>query len=66
MRQESGRISGMPVDKRVDALCGLDSELISRRLSPGGSADMLALAFLLDRWQTLSADLFIEFREDGK
>ena len=66
VRQESGRISGMPVDKRVDALCGLDSELISRRLSPGGSADMLALAFLLDRWQTLSADLFGEFREDGK
>lgn len=55
VRQEAARISGMPADERPEALAGFDRELISRGLSPGGSADMLALAFLLDRWQTLSA-----------
>jgi holo-ACP synthase/triphosphoribosyl-dephospho-CoA synthase len=60
----SACISGMPAEKRVEALNALDRDLISRRLSPGGSADMLALAFLLDRWHTLSADLFIDGRED--
>ena len=29
-------------------------KLISRGLSPGGSADMLALALLLEHWQALS------------
>ena len=57
-------ISGMPADERIEALNELDRELISRNLSPGGSADMLALAFLLDRWRDLSADLFIDERED--
>ena len=57
-------ISGMPADERIEALNELDRELISRNLSPGGSADMLALAFLLDRWQALSEDLFIDERED--
>ncbi len=57
-------ISEMPADERIEALNGLDRELISRNLSPGGSADMLALAFLLDRWRDLSADLFIDERED--
>jgi triphosphoribosyl-dephospho-CoA synthetase len=54
----------MPADERIEALNGLDRELISRKLSPGGSADMLALAFLLDRWHVLSADIFIDGRED--
>jgi triphosphoribosyl-dephospho-CoA synthetase len=62
--REAARISGMPADERVEALNELDAELINRNLSPGGSADMLALAFLLDRWHTLSADLFIDGRED--
>lgn len=63
MHAASG-ISEMPADERIEALNGLDLELISRKLSPGGSADMLALAFLLDRWHMLSADLFIDGRED--
>lgn len=58
VRQAAARISGMPVDERIDALHELDRDLIKRRLSPGGSADMLALAFLLERWKVMSADLF--------
>jgi len=60
VRQEAGRISGLPEKERIEALYGLDEELIARRLSPGGSADMLALAFLLERWQKESAELFID------
>jgi holo-ACP synthase/triphosphoribosyl-dephospho-CoA synthase len=66
VKQAAAGISCIPVADRIEALYGLDGELTERNLSPGGSADMLALAFLLDRWQTLSADLFIEFREDSK
>ena len=38
----------------------MDKELIGRKLSPGGSADMLAIALLLERWQKISAGLFTE------
>ena len=62
VRRAAGRISDMPAAGRIDALHALDRELISRNLSPGGSADMLALAFLLERWQTISADLFTDER----
>ena len=64
VRDEAARISAMPPDERIDALHAFDRELISRGLSPGGSADMLALAFLLERWKTISAFLSIEERED--
>lgn len=64
VRREAGRISMMPEADRIEALQGLDREMISRNLSPGGSADMLALAFLLERWQTISAELFTYERED--
>ncbi|MBR3329819.1 MAG: citrate lyase holo-[Mogibacterium sp.] len=63
VRDEAARISAMPPDERIDALHAFDRELISRGLSPGGSADMLALAFLLERWKTISAFLSIEERE---
>jgi triphosphoribosyl-dephospho-CoA synthase len=53
VRTEAARISELPVSEREDALRGLDSGMTARRLSPGGSADMLALAFLLERWQIL-------------
>ena len=62
VRDEAARISAMPPDERIDALHAFDRELISRNLSPGGSADMIALAFLLERWQTISADLFTDER----
>ena len=51
VRDSAARISAMPPDERIDELYGLDRELIGRGLSPGGSADMLALALLLERWQ---------------
>ena len=54
VRQAAGKISEMPAAERVDALNALDRELISQGLSPGGSADTLALALLLERWRVLS------------
>ena len=60
VRQKAAGIAGLPAEERADALLAFDQELILRDLSPGGSADMLALAFLLERWQVLSADLFAE------
>ena len=58
VRREAGRISGLPENERIDEMRRLDRELIKLSLSPGGSADMLALAFLLERWQAMSNDLF--------
>jgi len=60
VRDEAAGISAMPPDERIGALTAFDRDLISRGLSPGGSADMLALAFLLERWQSLSTSLFTE------
>ena len=48
----------MPVSGRVGALRELDRKLIRQNLSPGGSADILALAYLLNAWEELSARLF--------
>lgn len=53
VRHEAARISGLPAEDRIEALQALDKELIERNLSPGGSADMLALAFFLERWQNI-------------
>ena len=58
VQAEAGRISSLPVSDRVGALTELDNELIRRNLSPGGSADILALAYLLNAWEELSAHLF--------
>ena len=61
--QESAKaIVKKPESERIEALKQLDRELIRRNLSPGGSADMLALAYLLDAWKTLSMDPFSEVR----
>lgn len=48
-RRSAAEISAMPAEDRVAALEEFDREMIVRGLSPGGSADMLALAFLLER-----------------
>lgn len=46
--QESAkRVLALPEAERMAALTALDAEFIRRNLSPGGSADMLALAVLL-------------------
>lgn len=47
---KAAEISGLPVGDRVDALTEMDKIMIERNLSPGGSADMLALAFLINKW----------------
>ena len=52
-RRAAAEIAAMPEAEREKALAELDDEMIRRNLSPGGSADMLALAFLLERWQIL-------------
>ena len=49
VKSSAAEISAMPAEERVEALEALDGEMISRGLSPGGSADMLALAFLLEK-----------------
>ena len=49
VREEASRIAAMPAEERVEALRDLDAEMVKRGLSPGGSADMLALAFFLER-----------------
>ena len=54
VRTEAGRIASLPVERREAALDALDRDLISRNLSPGGSADMLALAYLIDAWRTMT------------
>lgn len=50
-RDAASAIISMPEAERIRALEELDKTMTERNLSPGGSADMLALAFLLDRWQ---------------
>ena len=49
-KEKASGISELPVPERISALSELDNEMIERNLSPGGSADMLALAFLLGSW----------------
>ena len=54
-RSEARRISEIrDVGGRIRELAALNKEMIRRGLSPGGSADMLALAFLLERWRKLA------------
>ncbi len=55
---EAKRIASLPESARVAALEALDEEMIARRLSPGGAADMLALGYLLNAWRTLSETLW--------
>jgi holo-ACP synthase/triphosphoribosyl-dephospho-CoA synthase len=52
-RQSASEIAAMPEPERIKALEELDAEMISRNLSPGGSADILALALMIDRWQSM-------------
>lgn len=46
-------ILAQPEERRMHALTLLDGEFIKRNLSPGGSADMLALAVLLHSFKEL-------------
>ena len=56
-KRSAAEISAMPESERLKAIAKLDIEMINRNLSPGGSADMLALAYLLDKWKEMSLRL---------
>lgn len=62
VQTEARRIASLPTDARAAALEALDAEMIRRNLSPGGSADMLALAFLLEAWRGISEHFALEER----
>ena len=49
-RNRASEISALPIKERIGELEKLDKEMIERNLSPGGSADMLAIAYLLGNW----------------
>lgn len=53
----AARIGRLPMEEREAALLALDGEMIARRLSPGGSADLLALGLLLGAWAERSGPL---------
>lgn len=46
-KNRAAEISSFSADERLQATADFDREMIERNLSPGGSADMLALAFLI-------------------
>ena len=46
-KDRASKIAELPAEERLRAAEKFDREMIDRNLSPGGSADMLALAFLI-------------------
>ena len=50
-KRRAKEISALPENMRLEAIQILDDEMINMNLSPGGSADMLALAYLLCEWK---------------
>lgn len=46
-KDRASKIAELPAEERLRAAEEFDREMIDRNLSPGGSADMLALAFLI-------------------
>lgn len=43
------KIKRLPADKLVNALLRMDAEFIKRNLSPGGSADLISVGWLLSQ-----------------
>lgn len=58
VQKRAREISCLPVEQRINELSRLDAELVERNLSPGGSADMLAMGYLLNRWRKIAESLF--------
>ena len=56
-RASAAETADLPESERLQAIEELDKEMIKRNLSPGGSADMLALAYMLEKWKELSRRL---------
>jgi triphosphoribosyl-dephospho-CoA synthetase len=57
-RSRASEIAALPADESLRATEDFDREMIERNLSPGGSADMLALAFLIDNTRSDAAACF--------
>lgn len=49
VQSESARIRKLPGEEKINALLRMDAECIKRNISPGGCADMLAMAIFLHR-----------------
>ena len=47
------------VQNRAKEIGMLDKEMIERNLSPGGCADILALAYFMAKWEKISENLFV-------
>ena len=56
-KKKAAETATLPKDNRMEAIYRFDEEMIERNLSPGGSADMLALAFLINKWNGISHNL---------
>lgn len=56
-KKKAAETATLPKDNRMEATHRFDEEMIERNLSPGGSADMLALAFLINKWNDISHNL---------
>lgn len=54
-KKKAAEVAALPADERLCAANDFDEEMIERNLSPGGSADMLALAFLIEEWNKYKA-----------
>ena len=52
VKAQAAAILAAPAERRIALTQALDKTLIDRWLSPGGSADLLALALLLNRFST--------------
>ena len=52
VKARSAAILAAPVERRISLAQALDDALISRWLSPGGCADLLALALFLNNFFT--------------
>ena len=57
-KKRASEIIALPERERLSAAADFDMEMIERNLSPGGSADMLALAFLIDNTRSDAAACF--------
>lgn len=56
-KKKAAETATLPKNNRMEAIYRFDEEMIERNLSPGGSADMLALAFLINKWNGISHNL---------
>ena len=59
VQNRAKEIGMLPIKQRKDELYKMDKEMIERNLSPGGCADILALAYFMAKWEKISENLFV-------